>query len=65
MKWILIDNELPNQPRCINLSNVTDITWVSGTMTFNYVDGSCTTYECEKHVYIDVISALDIVKELE
>lgn len=65
MEWILLDNELPNQPRCINLNNVSDITWVSGTMTFNYVDGSCSSYECEKQVYIDAIASLNVVKELE
>lgn len=65
MNWLLIDNILPNQPVVINLDNLTDITWAEGTMSFETVDGQNIEYECEKSVFIDVISQLHIVKEIE
>lgn len=65
MNWLLIDNILPNQPVAINLDNLTDITWKDGTMSFETVDGQNIDYECDKGVFVEVVSQLHIVKEIE
>ena len=65
MNWVLIDNIMPNQPACINLDNITDITWAEGTMSFETTDGKTIEYECDKGVFIEVVSQLHIVKETE
>ena len=65
MKWILIDNLMPNQPVAINLAQLTDITWTEGTLSFETVDGKAIEYECDKSVFIQIVSQLDIVKEIE
>lgn len=65
MKWLLIDNLMPNEPVCVNLCNVTDIKWKNGSMIIGYVDGTENTYECEKSVFVSVVSNLDILQELE
>lgn len=65
MKWLLIDNLMPNQPALINLANVDAISWANGTLTIEYMGGTLSEYECEKDVFISIASMLDIVKEIE
>ena len=65
MAWLLIDTIMPNQPVAINLDNLTDITWAEGTMSFETVDGQNIEYECDKSVFVDVVSQLQIAKEIE
>ena len=65
MNWLLIDNIMPNQPVCINLDNITDITWAEGTMSFETTDGQSIEYECDKSVFIQIASKLNIVQEVE
>jgi len=65
MKWLLIDNIMPNTPALINLSNVDCISWENGTLLFEYSDGKNTEYECEKSTFIDIAGTLDIAKEVE
>lgn len=64
-KWILIDNIIPGQPVAINLDTVTDITWDKGTLTFELFDSKIIETECEMSVFIDIVSKLDIIKEIE
>lgn len=65
MKWLLIDNLMPNQPALINLSRVDAISWASGTLSIEYTGGTQTEYECEKSVLIELAGALEIIKEIE
>lgn len=65
MKWLLIDNIMPNQPALINLDKIDCISWDSGTLLFECSDGQKIEYECEKSVFVDIASSLDIVKEVE
>lgn len=65
MKWLLIDNLMPNEPLLVNLDNVTDFKWKQGSLIIGYVDGTQDEYECEKDVFIEVAEAVDIVKEIE
>lgn len=65
MKWLLIDNIMPNKPVLVNLSNIDAINWENGTLTFECTDGQVIEYECEKSVLVDIASSLDIVKEVE
>lgn len=64
-KWVLIDNLMPNQPVAINLEALTDITWSEGTLSFETIDGKMIEYECDKNVFIQIVSQLDIIQELE
>lgn len=65
MKWLLIDNLMPNEPVLVNLDNVTDFKWRTGSLIIGYVDGTQDEYECEKDVFIEVAGVLGIVKEIE
>lgn len=65
MKWLLIDNLMPNEPLLVNLDNVTDFKWKQGSLIIGYVDGTQDEYECEKDVFIQVAGELGIVKEFE
>lgn len=65
MKWLLIDNIVPNNPALVNLENVDCIDWKSGTLTISYQGNGVTELECEKAVFIKLAQALDIVQEIE
>jgi hypothetical protein len=65
MKWLLIDNLMPNEPLLVNLTNVTDFKWKAGTLSIDYIDGTKDDYECEQSKFIEIASMLDIVKEIE
>lgn len=65
MKWLLIDNLMPNEPLLVNLTNVTDFKWKAGTLSIDYIDGTKDDYECEQAKFIEIASMLDIVKEIE
>lgn len=64
-KWVLIDNINPGQPVAVNLDTVTDITWEKGTLTFELTEGKFIETECEMSVFVDIVSKLDIIKEIE
>lgn len=63
--WVLIDNIKPGKPVAVNLDTVTDITWEHGTLNFELNDGMCIETECEMSVFVDIVSKLDIAKEIE
>ena len=51
--WILLDNVTPNNPYLINLDRVDDISWKSGTLTFDYTNGA-VEIECSKDEFIKI-----------
>ena len=63
--WVLIDNIKPGQPVAVNLDTVTDITWEKGTLTFELYDNKVIETECEMSVFVDIVSKLDLAKEIE
>ena len=65
MEWILIDNLMPNEPILLNLKNITDFKWKQGTLIIGYVDGTENEYECDKEIFVQIASALNIIKEME
>lgn len=65
MKWLLIDNLIPNKHVLINLSRVDDISWANGILAFEYSDGQTIEYKCERSVFIDVASSLAEAGELK
>ena len=62
--WILLDNVKPNNPYLINLDRVDDISWSSGTLTFDYTNGA-VEIECSKDEFIKIAQKLDILQEIE
>ena len=64
-KWIIFDNFMPNNPVAVNLSNVADLVWEAGILKIDYIDGTAHEYECEKSVFIQIASKLDIIEEIE
>lgn len=65
MQWLVIDRLNPGQAAAINLDRVECISWKDGTMTFELMGQQCVEYECEMSVFVDVVSKLHIVKEIE
>lgn len=63
--WMLIDNLMPNEPLLVNLDNVTDLKWKSGSLIIGYVDGTQNEYECEQKVFVSIAQRLNVAYEIE
>lgn len=63
--WMLIDNLMPNEPLLVNLDNVTDLKWKSGSLIIGYIDGTQNEYECEQKVFVSIAQRLNVVHEIE
>jgi hypothetical protein len=63
--WMLIDSLMPNEPLLVNLDNVTDFKWKSGSLIIGYVDGTQDEYECEQKVFVSIAQRLNVAYEIE